>query len=134
MKYTKIKTKEQYNEYCTIHEKLTFTSYETNSDEIELIEILIDEFENRTISFSNKINPVQTLTYLLEVNNLSKSQLAKNLGVSRQLVTDILNYRRNISKTMANKLSEYFKMQLSAFIRPYTLSKTKTQRLKQPAS
>jgi len=46
------------------------------------------------------VNPVEIVQYLLDENGLTKSQFAAQLEVSRQLITDILNYRRNISKTI----------------------------------
>jgi len=121
MKYTKIKTNEQYNLYCEKHEKLTYKDYQLEQDEIELLEILIDEYESRTIEHSTKMNPVQVILYLLDENQITKSQLSRELDVSRQLITDILNYRRSISKNMILKLSKRFKMSLSAFSRPYKL-------------
>lgn len=133
MKYTKIKSKEQYNGYCEKHEELTFKNYDKNQEEIELIEILIDEYENRTIQTPKKMNPVEMISYLIEENNLTKSKLAKELKVSRQLVTDILNYRRNISKQMVNKLSERFMLYPSAFSKPYKLKNAKTNKVRQTA-
>lgn len=41
--------------------------------------------------------------------------------VSLQLITEIVNYKRNISKKMITKLSERFKMQPIAFSRKYEL-------------
>ena len=133
MKYTKIKSAEQYDEYCEKHEKLTFKNYEGNQEEIELIEILIDEYENRIIETPKKMNPVELISYLIEENNLTKSKLAKELKVSRQLITDILNYRRNISKQMINKLSSRFKMYPSAFSKQYKLTNPKTNKIRQTA-
>jgi len=133
MKYTKIKSKEQYNDYCDKHEELTLENYDSNQLEIELIEILIVEFENRVIATPKKMNPVELISYLIEENSLTKSKLAKELDVSRQLITDILNYRRNISKQMINKLSERFKLYPSAFSKPYNLTNPKTNKVRQTA-
>jgi len=121
MKYTKIKTDDQYNLYSDRHEKLTFKDYKKNRDEIELIEILIDEYESRTIEFKPKMNPIEVLEYLIEENNLSKAQLARDLKVSRQLITDVLNYRRDLSKSMIIKLSKRFKLNSSIFTKKYQL-------------
>jgi len=112
---------EQYNAYCERHEELTFTNYNANKDELELIEILIDEYENRTKEYSEEMNPVEILAYLLDENSISKAELSRDLKVSRQLITDILNYRRNISKVMVTKLAKRFNMQTTAFSRAYTL-------------
>lgn len=133
MKYGKIKSMDQYNEYCEKHEKLTFKDYDANLDEIELIEVLIDEYERRTIETPKGMKPVEMIKYLLEENGLTKSQLAKQLNVSRQLITDILNYRRNISKAMVNKLSERFCLNPSAFSKPYKLKNSKQTNIKQTA-
>ena len=131
MKYTKIKSMYQYNAYCEKHEELSFKDYDRNIEEIELLQILIDEFENRTIEKPLGMNSVEMIQYLLEENGLSKSQLSKQLNVSRQLISDILNYRRNISKAMANKLAERFCMNSSAFSKPYKLKSAKSKVLEQ---
>jgi len=123
MKYTKINSIDQYSTYCERHEKLTFKDYEKHIDEIELIEILIDEYESRTIEFEPKMNPIEVLEYLLIENGISKSQLARELDVSRQLITDILSYRRDLTKTMIIKLSKRFKLNPSIFTREYPLKK-----------
>lgn len=133
MKYTKIKSDEQYNEYCELHEKLTYENYESNLEETELLEILIDEYEQRTIEAPEGMNPVEVILYLLDENTITKSQLAKDLKVSRQLITDILNYRRNISKIMVNKLSNRFKLKPVAFSRPYNLKSSKARNVRLPA-
>lgn len=133
MKYKKIKSIEQYNQYCERHEKLTFKDYDGNLEEIELIQILIDEYEDRTIEKPKGMNPVEIIQYLIDENSLSKSKLANQLNVSRQLITDILNYRRNISKTMINKLAERFYMNPSAFSKPYELKNAKPNKIRQTA-
>ena len=133
MKYTKVKNMDQYNEYCETHERLTFKDYSKHQDEIELLEILIDEYEDRTIDHPKEMNPVELLSYLLDENKITKSQLAKEIRVSRQLITDILNYRRNISKSTVIKLAERFKMKHVAFNRHYKLKKTRKGSLKQTA-
>lgn len=122
MKYKKITGIDHYNSYSEIHEKLTAEDYEANREEIELIEILIDEYESREVDYKKDMNPVELLDYILTEDNISKSQIARELKVSRQLITDILMYRRNISKSMVMKLSKRFKMQPLAFSRAYNLN------------
>jgi len=131
MKYKKIKSMEQYNTYCERHEKLAFSNCNANKDELELIEILIDEYENRTKEYSKEMNPVEILAYLLDENGITKAELSRDLKVSRQLITDILNYRRNISKAMITKLAKRFNMQTTAFSRAYTLKQKKNKTLTQ---
>lgn len=71
------------------------------------------------------MDPVELLVNLLEEHNLSKSVLAKQLNVSRQLITEIVNYKRNISKRMVLKLSERFNIRPAAFSRAYELKGNK---------
>jgi len=124
MKYKRIYSLKQYNEYCNEYERLVMKDAKKYTDEIDLLELLIEDFDNRTIESIGKnedMNPVEILQYLMEENKLSKAALARQLNVSRQLITEIVNYKRNISKKMITKLSERFKMKPIAFSREYEL-------------
>lgn len=124
MKYKRIRNIKQYNEYCNTYEQLVTNNSKKFIDEIDLLELLIEDYDNRTIESignSDDMDPVEILQYMLEENKLTKAELARQLKVSRQLITEILNYKRNISKRMITKLSERFKMQPIAFSREYEL-------------
>jgi len=124
MKYKRIHNVAQYNEYCNTYERLLMKGSKKYSDEIDLLELLIEDFDNRTIETignNEDMNPVEVLQYLMDENKLTKAELARQLNVSRQLITEILNYKRNISKRMITKLSGRFKMQPIAFSREYEL-------------
>lgn len=125
LKYKKITTLAQYNKYCDIHEKYGLENPEQAKDEIELLEILIDEYDSRTKSYKKELNPVELLRSILNEENINNSELAKAIGTSRQLISDILRYKRSISKAMVLKLSQQFKMRAEAFNRPYKLKKPK---------
>lgn len=125
MKYKRIYNIEQYNEYCNSYEKLVSKNSDKYSEEIDLLELLIEDYDNRTIEslgVKEDMNPVEILQYLMDENNLTKAELARQLNVSRQLITEILNYKRNISKKMIAKLSDRFNMQQTAFSREYSLN------------
>ena len=130
MKYKRIHSIEQYNEYCDTYERLLTKDSEKYSEEIDLLELLIEDFDNRTIEeigIDEDLNPVEILQYLMDENKLSKAELARQLNVSRQLITEILNYKRNISKRMITKLSDRFNMQPIAFSRDYELKGTESK-------
>lgn len=113
---------EQYNEYSNLHEKLMIADDENSIDEIELLELLIEDFDKKLVnSRVGELNPVDLLKTLLRDANLSQVEFAKSIGISKQLLSDILNYRRNISKELVLKLSEYFAMSQTAFSRKYDL-------------
>ncbi|MFT7604993.1 MAG: HTH-type transcriptional regulator/antitoxin HigA [Saprospiraceae bacterium] len=122
VKYTIIKSLEQYNKYCKKHESLNLKDDEKYSDELELLELLIEDFDQRVMREKNKkLNPVELLRSLLKDSSISQTELSKSINVSRQLISDVLSYRRNISKDMMVKLSKYFSMSQEAFSREYDL-------------
>jgi HTH-type transcriptional regulator/antitoxin HigA len=66
----------------------------------------------------------------MKVNKLQPADLASILGVGKSLVSDILNYRRGLSKEVIRKLSERFKVSQELFNRPYKLKSPINARLK----
>lgn len=124
MKYKKINSLDQYTGYCDQLEEMLMSDNQQYKDEIELLEVLIDDYDNRTIEqlgIKEDLNPIETLKYLIEENSLTKAELARQLNVSKQLITEIVNYKRNISKKMVMKLADRFKMMPVAFSRDYEL-------------
>jgi len=122
MKYKIIKNLSQYNKYCDKHEFLILKEDEKYSDEIELLELLIEDYDQRIMrEKSEELNPVELLRSLLIDSSITHSELSKSINVSRQLISDVLGYRRNISKEMMIKLAKYFSMSQEAFSREYNL-------------
>lgn len=134
MKYKKISTLDQYDEYCELHENLGLKNVEKYKDELDLLEILIDEYDNRRSTYKKRMNPVEILDSIMQDEKISKAELARQLGTTRQLISDILRYRRNISKKMIIKLSERFAMRPEAFSRPYKLKNYISEKMSQTTS
>jgi len=120
LKYTIIKTKKQYNEYCHILEDLTFTDEKEYEDEIDLLTLLIEKWDIEHNSFEN-VDPIALIKSLMEANNLKAKDLVEILGLSKGTVSKILNYQKGLSKETIRKLSNYFKVSQEAFNRPYKL-------------
>ncbi len=74
---------------------------------LELLSILIDDYENRAHPFP-KAAPHKMLAYLLEEKNMKPSDLFPALPKSR--VSEILNGKRGISKAQAKLLSEILRV------------------------
>jgi HTH-type transcriptional regulator / antitoxin HigA len=122
IKYKVIKNLKQYNEYCDIHEMLILKDNQKSSDEIELLELLSEDYDKRVMKEkSSNLNPVELLKSLLKDSEISQSEFSKSIKVSKQLISDILGYRRNISKEIVIKLAIYFSMSQEAFSRKYSL-------------
>ncbi len=120
LKYTVIKTKRQYNEYCNILEELLTQDKKVLSDEIELLTLLIEKWDAEHNSFDD-LNPVELIKALMEENNLKPKDLIEILDLSKGTVSKILNYHKGLSKDTIRKLSHYFKVSQEAFNRPYKL-------------
>ena len=122
LKYKIIKSKKQYNEYCHQLETLLDNNNKSKSikEEIELLTFLIEKWDNERNSFSD-VDPVQLLKSLMNDHNIKPIALAELLGVSKGLVSDILNYKKGLSKEIIRKLADTFKLSHEAFNRHYDL-------------
>ncbi|OQX78223.1 MAG: hypothetical protein B6D64_07175 [Bacteroidetes bacterium 4484_276] len=58
LEYTIIKNKEQYNKYCNILEDLVINENESLLDEIELLNLLIEKWDNENNSFMD-LDPIE---------------------------------------------------------------------------
>jgi HTH-type transcriptional regulator / antitoxin HigA len=122
LKYKVIKSKSQYKEYTKILEELVSADFKSKEmkEEIELLTLLIEKWDTENNSFDD-VDPITLLRSLLEERNIKAKDLVEILGVSKGLVSDILNYKRGLSKEVIRGLSGYFKISQDAFNRPYKL-------------
>ncbi|MBT1706290.1 helix-turn-helix domain-containing protein [Chryseosolibacter indicus] len=123
MKYKVIKTENQYKEYSKMLEELVTADFKSKEmkDEIELLTLLIEKWYEENNSFDD-VDPITLLHLLMEERGLKAKDLVEILGVSKGLVSDVLNYKKGLSKDIIRNLSEYFKVSQEAFNRPYELA------------
>lgn len=119
LKYKIIKNVSQYAEYCSQLETL-LNSNQNDKDEIELLTLLIEKWDQEHNSFQDA-DPIELLHSLMKEQKLKPKDLVDILGVSKGLVSDILNYKKGLSKEIIRKLSVYFKLSQEALNRPYKL-------------
>jgi len=120
LKYTIVKTKEQYNRYCEILEELVCLEKQDSQDEVELLTLLIEKWDSEHNSLMD-LNPIELLKSVMEENNLKSKDLIGILGLSKGTVSKILNYNKGLSKETIRRLADYFKLSQEAFNRPYRL-------------
>ena len=108
LKYTIIKDKKQYYEYCDILE--SFISQDKNQDEIDLLTLLIEKWDYEHNTFKDS-DPVEILKALMHENSLKAKDVVDILGLSKGTV----------SKDTIRKLADFFKVSQEAFNRPYKL-------------
>lgn len=131
LKYKVISSKSQYREYCDILEQLLFSGVKDRNtkDEIALLTLLIEKWDSENFA-STPLDPVQLLHSFTKDHNLKAKDLAEILGISKGYVSDILNYKKGLSKKVIRKLASHFKVSQEAFNRPYKLVVPENSRLR----
>ncbi|TCC97240.1 transcriptional regulator [Pedobacter hiemivivus] len=121
LKYTIIRTKSQYDDYCKQLEVLV-TQDITNDlqDEIDLVTLLIEKYDEDNNTFQES-DPISLLRSFMSDHHLKPQDMTIILGISKGYVSDILNYKKGLSKEVIRKLADYFKVRQEAFNRPYKL-------------
>ena len=121
LKYKVIKNRVQYDDYCKALELLlTLRSNSEVQDEIELLTLLIHTYDEAHNTFT-ELDPIALLRSFMTEHHLKPQQLGALLEVSKGYVSDILNYKKGLSKEVIRKLATYFKVRQEAFNRPYKL-------------
>ena len=120
LKYKVIVSDKQYDKYCKTLEDLVSVKTKANKDEIALLTLLIEKYDEEHTDFK-LADPIALLRSLLKEYNMKGVHLAKLLHVSEGLVSDMLNYKKGLSKDSIRILAEKFKLSQEAFNRPYKL-------------
>jgi HTH-type transcriptional regulator / antitoxin HigA len=81
----------------------------------DLLANLLEDYERRTLPPLNKSSPLDTLKFLMEENGLKQKDIVSIFG-SQGVASEVLNGKREISKTQAKNLAERFKVSAELFI------------------
>lgn len=119
--YKVIKSIRQYDRYMSIRNKLAKKSERLYKEEILLLNCLMEKWRNDNDPLK-AYDPVALTIFLLRDSRVKASTLAREFKMSKGHLSDILNYKKNISKNMSVKLAEYFAFPQQLFCRPYKLS------------
>jgi len=122
IKYRIIKTNAQYNNYCKTLEALVDSNKKIKAvqDEIELLSLLIEKYDEEHNTFDDA-DPIELLKSLMKDHKMKAVDVATLLNVSEGLVSDMLNYKKGLSKSTIRILSEKFKLNQAAFNRHYSI-------------
>ena len=98
MKYKIIKTKSQYKTYCKMLEELVYKAPKSKliKEEIALLTLLIEKWDEEHSPFTDK-NPIALI------------------------LSDILSYKKGLSKANIRILASHFKISQEALNKPYKL-------------
>ncbi len=121
IKYSIIKSKIQYDQYCDqLEALLLIENTEMLQDEIDLLTLLIEKYDEEHNTF-NETDPITLLRSFMHDHHLKPQDMTVILGISKGYVSDILNYKKGLSKDVIRKLADHFKVRQEAFNRPYKL-------------
>jgi HTH-type transcriptional regulator/antitoxin HigA len=82
---------------------------------LDLLAKLVDDYEE-TVYPTPEVSPAEMLAHFLEAKQTTKAELARQSGVSRSTISDVLNGKRSISVECAFRLAEYFHVQPTLFL------------------
>lgn len=126
-KMRRIINMETYLKYCNWYESIVMNCVEKGKDEAEnndaaTLWLLIKDYEDRTEFIEPKnFSPVEYLELIMKNKNLNASGLAKEIGVGKSLISQILNYKKGFSINIIRKISERFKVNADVFLKSYDL-------------
>ena len=122
LKYTVIRSKQQYNKYCKMLEILLDSRSKNKiiQKEIDLLTLLIEKWDEEH-STLKEVDPIRLLHSLMTDHGMKAKDLADWLNMSKGYVSDIIHYKKGLSKEVIRKLAERFKVSQEAFNRPYKL-------------
>lgn len=88
-----------------------------DSDELEILSILIKEYENEHFPVP-KPNPLEAIKFRLDQMNMSEAELSGILGY-RSRKSEILSGKRKLNLTMIRKLTEKLHIPAEVLIQTY---------------
>ena len=74
--------------------------------------------EHRTIP---EMDPVEFIKSLMEDHGLKQTDLVEIAGVGKSTISEILNYKKRMSKSVIRKIADHFKIQQEALNKAYRL-------------
>src|SRR5882762_5056217 len=113
----------QYKSYESYLEKLLWIKEQSPSEKesTERLIMLIKEWDavHNTVSsilpVSPAADPIERLVALMKANKMKPSDLASSIHISQSVMSDILNYKMELSEEIISKLSERFSVAPETF-------------------
>ncbi|GBF79817.1 helix-turn-helix domain-containing protein [Aphanothece sacrum] len=84
-------------------------------DLLELLAILIEDYESKTVKMPQKASPNDILIELMGNHDLKQKDLLDIFG-SKGIISEVVNHKRTISKSQAKALGERFNVSPALFI------------------
>lgn len=82
---------------------------------LEVLSDLIGDYEDEYHPVSDS-SPVDMLRHLMDAHSLTQATVCKDICVGKSTLSQFLSGKRELSKSTAKKLAEYFEVELSLFL------------------
>ena len=116
-----IKDESDYNEALKRIQEIFHAKEGTPEyDELEVLSILVDEYENKNFEISDS-DPVSIIQFIMEQREMKQSDLVGILG-DKTNVSKVLNRKRPLSLEMIRKFSKIFHISADLLISEYELA------------
>ncbi len=113
-----IQTEREYKRMLAEIERLIDKGDSVSPEEDKLLELLaklVEDFEEQRYPIP-RARPHEVLQELMRQRGLRQRDILHLLGSSRGTASEVINGKRNISRTQARSLAEYFHVSLDVFL------------------
>ena len=115
-----IRDESAYNTALKRIQEIFFAEEGTSeSDEMELLSILVEEYENKNYKIP-EVEPLQIISFIMEQNSLKQNDLIGILG-DKTTVSKVLNRKRPLTLEMIRNFSKRFNISADLLIKDYKL-------------
>ncbi|MEK0337381.1 MAG: helix-turn-helix transcriptional regulator [Nitrosopumilus sp.] len=96
---------------------------ETENSEVQMLQIILNDYDDRhRILTGKKLTAPQLIRIAMMSHGFTKNiEIANELGVGESLISQVLNYKKKVSKNLAIALSERFDIELEDILKDYPL-------------
>jgi HTH-type transcriptional regulator/antitoxin HigA len=111
-----IETEEEYERVLSVAEQLTFKNNKTQEEQVlhKLLVTLVEVYEEQNYALKQSA-PHEILQHILESSGTSQDNLVDVIG-SREVVSEVANGKRSISKEQAKVLGDRFNVLPELFV------------------
>lgn len=82
---------------------------------VDVLSDLVSDYEDQHHQIA-QASPLELLRHLMGAHSLSQSQICDDIGIGRSTLSQFFSGKRELSKSTAKKLADYFDIELSLLL------------------
>ncbi len=119
-----LRTEIEYNDAVAEVRNLWGAPPETREgDRLDVLMVLVDNYEREQHSIEPP-HPIEAIQERMDTLDISRAELGRMLGIESGRVSEILNRRRELSKSMIRTLAKELELSERCLIQPYDLARS----------